>query len=1449
MPQLQPVAARNVDRSTWLKEKVTTELQKIFPIESDNYSIRLDKIYSDNNKFTLTQQKDAILSGRTLNNKYYGNLTIIDKKTKKIVEKIKEYKLADIPYLTNRSTMVIEGNDYGLVNQLRLKSGVYTRKRENDVVEAFFNLAKGKNFRMIMDPEKGLFYWEMDNAKMPLYPILKAFGVDDTVIQNSWGADLLRRNKEKSGNIEVVINKLYSKLFSSRSSDMGLNISEKSNKIIEYFNNTEMDDEVNSSTIGVKANRVTVSTILGASKKIINILKNNESTDDRDNLKHQTIHSIDDSISENIAKTAPQLIRTLKFKLDYLKKDKKPSDVLPKNMFGPTVKKFLTSTSIASALPQVNPVDVAATAYEVTHMGPGGIKDTRMIRPETRQVNSSHMGIIDPVATKENEKVGVTLFTTPHAMKDKKGKIFTSIRNVKTGKKDSISTSELENKVIAFPGQELKGEIDVAYKGKIQKMPASKVEYQFDDAGDLFSPQSGLIPFVNSISGLRALMATKHLSHALPLKHREQPLVQTAYPSAFGTGEKLMASYFLPKAKIDGTIKKITKDEIFIEGKNGETQVDRYETFFPSNQKTYGHTTPNVKKGDTVKKNQMLGESIYTKDGSLALGTNLRVSYLDYKGLNVNDGVVISENAAKKLTSLHMSKALYEPDESHIVSKQKFLTTYPNKFNIDQLKDVDNNGVVKKGSTLNEGDPIILAVEKTELTAQESLLGKLHKKLYNPYRDDSVTWDHPFEGKVTDVYVSSRRVMVLVQSEQPAQIGDKISQRSASKGVITAIIKDEEMLKDEQGRTIDVIASPTGIVSRQNPAQILEASVAKVAEQTGKPIIVDGFKIKDNHKFAKDLLKKHGLKDKETVFDPVKNRYIKNVMVGPQFILKQSNQVDTGFSARNFGKYDSNANPIKGGDEGAKKMGMLELNSLLSHNARENLKEISTIKGTKNIDFWKKYQMGLPLPTPQSSFSYNKLLGMMTASGIKINKENNKLIAAPLTDNDVKAMSKGEIKSPFMLRAKDLRPEKDGLFDPYVTGGPNGENWGHIKLAEPVINPLMKDPVKVLLNKTGKQLDEQIQRDGVASIRRELSKIDVDKQIQEVHKSIPNLRSNDLNRGVKQLKYLNALKKNKLKPADAYILNNVPVLPPVMRPVVKMAGSNDLQISSSNQLYSDLIHNNNAMKMVKKNLGDSDAAPLRKTLQQSVDALVGTAPSPNMKLNKQGMKGILTTVAGNIPKDGYFQKSVVSKTQDLSARGVINPDPTLRMDEVSLPEDMLWKTFEPFTVKRLVQKGYPILKAREMVKDRSTLARNEMILETKERPVIMNRAPQLQRAGTVGAYAIPTKNKVIGISPFLEKGLGADYDGDAMQVHVPVSRGAVDEAKKMTMSNNLFIERTKEGNLMAKPDIDTKYGLHKALNSTATGKTYKFDNFNQMKNAYKRGEIGLNDKVTLKGGN
>jgi DNA-directed RNA polymerase subunit beta' len=185
------------------------------------------------------------------------------------------------------------------------------------------------------------------------------------------------------------------------------------------------------------------------------------------------------------------------------------------------------------------------------------------------------------------------------------------------------------------------------------------------------------------------------------------------------------------------------------------------------------------------------------------------------------------------------------------------------------------------------------------------------------------------------------------------------------------------------------------------------------------------------------------------------------------------------------------------------------------------------------------------------------------------------------------------------------------------------------------------------------------------------------------------------------------------------------------------------------------------------------------------------------------------------------------------------------MDEVGLPENMIWTMYKPFMITRLVQQGYPALQAKQMVDDKHPAAREAMMRETRERPVMINRAPTLHRYSIIGAYPIPTTGKTIKLNPFAEIGSNSDYDGDTMMVHVPAGAKAVEDVKRMTLSNTLYTDKAR-GDLLVAPQMEAVMGLAQATSATSPGAAKRYATRAQAMADYNSGKIGLGTKVTIK---
>lgn len=182
-------------------DNVMSAFNKKYPISNDRYTLRLaDTKYKTSKPFNAADQKKAIMRGRTLGHNLTGSWELLDNQTNEVVDKTPSQLIAQVPYMTDRGTFIYNGSEYTVSGQMRLRPGVYSRVKENGLIEAHFNVkgGTGPSFRVHMEPQTGVFRMHVGQANLKLYPILRALGIQDRDLQTAWGRDLLAANMQAS---------------------------------------------------------------------------------------------------------------------------------------------------------------------------------------------------------------------------------------------------------------------------------------------------------------------------------------------------------------------------------------------------------------------------------------------------------------------------------------------------------------------------------------------------------------------------------------------------------------------------------------------------------------------------------------------------------------------------------------------------------------------------------------------------------------------------------------------------------------------------------------------------------------------------------------------------------------------------------------------------------------------------------------------------------------------------------------------------------------------------------------------------------------------------------------------------------------------------------------------------------------------------------------------------
>lgn len=1500
-----------------IQRRVTEALTSNFPVEGRKNKLILNGPLTIDDRSAnhddLKSQEDAKILGKTWGAPVYADVSLIDKTTGAEVDRSR-IKLLTLPKPTQRYSYIVDGNERQVDNLWRLRSGVYAHVKQNGELRAEFNLktpmARQPRLYIPFDPEDKQFKLEYGSTKFPLYSVLKTLGVDDGDIKKMWGDDIYKSNVVQPEKIEKDIHKFYEKISGRGVKASGETVKDKAEAILEAFHEAELIPETTKATLGKPLSHVSGEALLLASKRILEVARGDIPPDDRDSLVFKELHTVEDFLHDTLAKQKTQ--RTIQHKIGHnIDRQVKVRDILSGDLFHQPIVNFFSKDTLSRNPEQVNPLEMMSNHRATTIIAPemGGIKNERSITTDMTLINPSHLGFLDAIHTPESEKTGVTLHLSL-GVKKEGNEAKTMVYDLTQGKMRAVGPAELHAEHIVLPDQVKWKDgkplpIGSAVKMKdprtheILEKPFSNGRFLIVTAHQLFDEATNLIPFLQNNQGNRAMTAARQATQAVGLHHRETPLVQVRSDSGH-SWERLIGSPWALESPVDGKIVDIKKnpqnghaDSVVIQSANGEQVTKQLYNHFPLNDaKSFMHSTLNVKVGDQVKKRQVIADSNFTRDGHLSLGTNLRVTYLPYKGYNFEDGIVISESAAKKLTSEHVHRKTLEIDpEKDFVDKKKFLSyisTTAKKLDVKQLEKLGDDGIVHVGQKVKPGDILVAAVSKRDLVGETArAIGRLDKRMF-AFQDKSVVWDSSHEGEVVKVIrnPNGKGATVFVKTLEPAEIGDKMVGRHGNKGIITRILPDGEMprIGGPDGEHTQVLLNPTGVPTRLNLGQMLETASSKIARKTGKPYMVQNFggMNEDYSEKVKGELKKHGLNDEDDIYDAKTGKKLGSALNGEQYILKLKHQVEKKLAVRSGGtglNYSIDRAPKgTGAEHPGQAIGQLEFYSLLAHGARHNLREMATYKAeqhlgpnndpNEHIDFWQKVQTGQPLPPPRSPFAYRKFEAMLTGLGINVKKEGHQLVLQPLTDKGVLAMSAGEITDPGrVLRGKDAKELEKGLFDPKVTGGlPNdvgkGLKWSHITLPEPMPNPIFvgqpqrPGPAVVLTGLKYEEFD-QIARGqksikvpgkaetvtGGQAIHDLLSTIQVKPEIKRLREQLPKLRGTELDKTNKKLKYLLALDNLGMKPQEAYTMKHIPVLPPIFRPIVPMPDGS-LRFDDINHYYKSLGHVIKQYKDSPKELGEEGIKDLREDMYDLTRSLAGlSGGTPIYESNRQ-MKGLLDTISGNQPKEGYFQNRLMKRRQELSMRSTIIPEPAMHLDEVGLPRDAAMELYKPFVVREMQSLGYSPVEALREIKGRSNIAWRSLQGAMDKRPIMLKRDPALHKFSIMAFKPKMVEGRAIQIHPLVTAGYNADFDGDTMSAFVPLTDDAIRETYKMFPSNNLF--SSTHGGVMYAPDQESFLGLHLLSRwGKDSGKT--FANFQEALKAKERGQIHVTDAIAING--
>ena len=1027
----------NLQKESWeifWKEKFKELLSEISPVldytkkECELWFLdyRLDKP-NYKNEFEAKENDDSFSAPLKVKTR------LVNLKTKEIKEQ--EVFLCDFPLMTEQGTFVINGIERVVISQLLRSPGVFFTAKN----------IRGKDyFGAKIIPNRGAWLeFETDlngfigvkinrKRKVAATTLLKAFGVESDKELREKFADIdkgeIKYIKETlkrdfSYSQEEALVEVYQRL---RPGELATPDTAKDFIFNMFFNFTRYDlskvgrwkiwqrlpELQKEKEISVDERILNPQDILFVLREIIRLNNDPESKPDQiDHLGNRRIRTPAELLENRLRIGFIRLVRTIKDRMSILDiATTTPVQLINQRPIAAVVDQFFSSSQFAQFMDNQNVLSELEHKRRLTATGPGGLTRQRA-GFEVRDVQFSHYGRICPIQTPEGPNVGLVVHLACFAKVDPYGFIRTPYFKVKNGKLAKevkyLSAFEEEKFNIApasLPidekGNILGNQIEIRRKGEPSEVQKSKINFVDVSSKQPISVTTSLIPFLQNDDAARALMGSNMQKQAVPLIKPEVPLVGT------GTERKVaLNSGYEIIAADSGKVAEVDANHIKVKGEKGSALYN-LKSFLRTNQYTFFHQKPLVKKGMIVKKGDILADGSAILNGRLALGENILVAFLPWRGLNYEDAIVISERLLKQdsFTSISIEDFVCDVRKTKLGPE---ITTFdiPN-VSEEKLKNLDEEGIIRIGAEVKSGDILVGKISpkgKGELTSEEILLKAIFGEKAEEVKDTSLRLNRGERKKVIRVRVLSRekghkleagvikRIHVEVAEIRKIMVGDKFANRHGNKGVISKILPVEEMPFLKNGTPIDIVLNPLGILTRMNIGQILETHLGWAAKKLNYLAISPSL-IGATEQDVKKELKKAGLEEsgQVTLYDGRTSlRFPKKVTVGYMYIIKLIHMVKDKVHARSIGPYSLITQQPLGGKAqfGGQRFGEMEVWALEAYGVPHILQEMLTIKSDDVLGRAAAYQSilkGESIKTPNIPASFNLLLNELKTLGLDI---------------------------------------------------------------------------------------------------------------------------------------------------------------------------------------------------------------------------------------------------------------------------------------------------------------------------------------------------------------------------------------------------------------------------------------------------------------------------------
>ena len=1006
--------------------EVFAELNPIDDYTGQKLSLRFKDYYFKEPKETEKQAKYNLAT-------YEAPLHVLVELENKVTGEKKEQDIyfGDYPWMTDRATFIINGTERVIVSQLIRSAGVFFTAEDAGVKRLYgAKVIPGRGAWLEFETAgNGMISIKIDRRrKIPVTTFLRALGMSKSEIKKAFEdidngekkyIDITLEKDATSSQGEALL-EVYRKI---RPGDLATVENAKSMIERMFFDPKRYDY----SSVGrFKMNRrlgfdtpddaahrtLQMQDVIAIISEIIRLNNTQEPADDIDSLSNRRVKLVGELVQRQFRLGMLRLQRNILDRMSMANiEEVTPSQLLNSRPVVAAVKEFFSTSQLSQLMDEVNPFSELAHKRHLSSMGPGGLTRERA-GFDVRDAHPTHYGRICTVETPEGGNVGLVLNFATYARINKYGFIEAPYLVVKDGKvTDEVVYMDADtekDKVIADASVKLDKDrrfvedwVSARLHGTPAQVEASQVTHVDAAHKEILGVSASLIPFVEKNRVDRSLMACAMQKQAVPLLKQDNPIVGTGIERevAKNTSQLIMAEG-------NGTVKKADGISVVVTYEKGGDKEYKLQHFEKTNDDRCYNQRVKVVRGQKVKKGDILIEGASINSGELALGRDLLVAFMPWRGYNMDDAIVISNRLVEDdtLTSINIKDFDVEVRETKLGPEQ-VTRDIPN-VSEHSLRHLGEDGIVTVGSEVKNGDILVGKITpkgEQELSSEERLLRAIFGEKAKDVRDTSVRMNGSSTGKVVDVRVYTReqghelkagvimQIKIFVAEMRKIGVGDKLAGRHGNKGVVSRILPVEDMPFMADGTPIDVILSPMGVPSRMNLGQLFETHLGMAARALGYTVATPSFNGVPDEVISDELEKAGYARDgRVQLYDGLTGEpFNERTSVGVMHILKLHHMVEDKIHARSTGPYTMVTQQPLGGkaQNGGQRFGEMEVWALEAYGAATTLQEMLTIKSDDVYGRAKAYEAIIkhePIEGPKLPEGFNVLVKELQGLGLKV---------------------------------------------------------------------------------------------------------------------------------------------------------------------------------------------------------------------------------------------------------------------------------------------------------------------------------------------------------------------------------------------------------------------------------------------------------------------------------